>query len=615
MVEEVKSLKKDFKQKENKYLEEFLDMKALKEKIKEEALKKQTIASRPIKALTMYPPNTPATLVPRVLPIKSQVKINIFALIQLFSEFEKTCKKIITPTWLTEGERGFEQTKECYLTEVIPFFKTLKEHFEGIQKALTKEIKEMKDIFEELEAEVDQNVVNRKHYEIEPKNLLIANDNLIADCLSKEVFYIATNFELTISKFTEMHEAHTIVQTRCLELEAELSKLRDKLKYQNLKESFRNDLSLPARDTLDFDSVFVIKKMKASIQEKDNAIKKLRMQISQLKEIHSEADRTLDFRTVDFHITQLTKKVTALQEQNELFRAENKKVKQHYKELYDSIKITRAKHIEETTALLTKNENLKAQIHENLKCNTKESVIPRVLASGSVETLCEIVEEAKIARPLDRSIVSACRYTKHSQELLEYAIDTCLKVVNQRDKKHAPTAVIRKKQVTFEEQCDTSNSNTHKHVEQLNTQKTNVPVPPSTRVNCCTNASGSQPRSNTKKNKISPAKGVNKKKVEEHLRMNKSNLRTTNRVDSSSSSKRCSKHMTGDRSRLRNFVKKFIGTVRFGNDHFGAIMGYGDYVIGDSVISGLYYVEGLGNNMFFVGQFCNSDLEVAFRKH
>ncbi|GJZ00248.1 retrovirus-related pol polyprotein from transposon TNT 1-94 [Tanacetum coccineum] len=55
----------------------------------------------------------------------------------------------------------------------------------------------------------------------------------------------------------------------------------------------------------------------------------------------------------------------------------------------------------------------------------------------------------------------------------------------------------------------------------------------------------------------------------------------------------CSKHMIGDRSRLRNFVKKFIETVRFGNDHFGAIMGYGDYVIGDSVISRVYYVEGL----------------------
>ncbi|GJZ52656.1 retrovirus-related pol polyprotein from transposon TNT 1-94 [Tanacetum coccineum] len=73
--------------------------------------------------------------------------------------------------------------------------------------------------------------------------------------------------------------------------------------------------------------------------------------------------------------------------------------------------------------------------------------------------------------------------------------------------------------------------------------------------------------------------------------------------------------MTGNRSKLKNFVEKFIGTVRFGNDHFRVIMGYGDYVIGDSVISRVYYVEGLGHNLFSVGQFCDSDLEVAFRKH
>ncbi|GKB21720.1 retrovirus-related pol polyprotein from transposon TNT 1-94 [Tanacetum coccineum] len=77
----------------------------------------------------------------------------------------------------------------------------------------------------------------------------------------------------------------------------------------------------------------------------------------------------------------------------------------------------------------------------------------------------------------------------------------------------------------------------------------------------------------------------------------------------------CSKHMTGNRSKLMNFVEKFIGSVRFGNDHLGAIMGYGDYVMGDSVISRVYYVEGLGYNLFSVGKFCDSDLEVAFRKH
>ncbi|GJX91773.1 hypothetical protein Tco_0345099 [Tanacetum coccineum] len=198
-------------------------------------------------------------------------------------------------------------------------------------------------------------------------------------------------------------------------------------------------------------------------------------------------------------------------------------------------------------------------------------------------------------------MVSACRYTKHSQELLEYAIGTCLKDFNKRDKKHAPTPLIRKKQVTFDEQCDTSNSNIHNHVEELNTQKTNVLVPPSTGLTGCTNASRSQPRSNTKKNRISPAKSVNKMKVVQIILWY---------LDLS-----CSKHMMGDRSRLRNFMKKFIGTVRFGNDYFGSIMDYGDYVIGDSVIYRVYYVEGLGRKLFSVGQFCDSDLEVTFRKH
>nr|GEV48002.1 integrase, catalytic region, zinc finger, CCHC-type, peptidase aspartic, catalytic [Tanacetum cinerariifolium] len=43
--------------------------------------------------------------------------------------------------------------------------------------------------------------------------------------------------------------------------------------------------------------------------------------------------------------------------------------------------------------------------------------------------------------------------------------------------------------------------------------------------------------------------------------------------------------------------------------------GYGDYVIGNSVIYRVNYVEGLGHNLFSVGQFYDSDLEVAFRKH
>nr|GEX29298.1 retrotransposon protein, putative, unclassified [Tanacetum cinerariifolium] len=75
----------------------------------------------------------------------------------------------------------------------------------------------------------------------------------------------------------------------------------------------------------------------------------------------------------------------------------------------------------------------------------------------------------------------------------------------------------------------------------------------------------------------------------------------------------CSKHMTGDRSLLRNFIEKFMGTVYFGNDNFAAIIGNDDYIQGNITIYHVYYVEGLGHNLFSVGQFCDGDSEVAFR--
>ncbi|GJY58093.1 integrase, catalytic region, zinc finger, CCHC-type containing protein [Tanacetum coccineum] len=753
MVEEVTSLKKDFKQKENKYLEEFLDMKALKGKVKDK-LYKQDQSLQKVHLLCKLKPyyneqnkvaigyKNPLCLTrakqvqPALYNGHEIIKPNQVPDIMHNSEDtleiaeitrKKMNDKMKDPECVKKKTKiaPHDYSKENYLATFTPHkqltpeqifwskdlikMKTeaLKEQITSSRpiKALTMYppntpatlalTKEMKEIFEELEAEVDQNVMNRKHDEIERKNLLIANDNLISDCLSKEVFYIATNSKLTVSRFTEMHVAHTVIQARCLELKSELSKLLDKFQKDDHTELTR-----------------------------------------------SESDRTLDFRALDFQITQLTEKVNVLQEQNELFRTENVKIKQHYKELYDYIKITRAKHIDQTTALLTENENLKVQIHENLKCITMDSVKPRVLATGryaidvepipprnrnnrevhlenlkhlkeSVETLREIVEEAKVKRPLDSSLEFACLYTIYSQELLEYAIGTCPKDFIPRDKKHAATALTRKKQVTFEDQCETSNSNTHKHVEQLNIQKTNVLVTPSTGVNSCTDASGLQPRSNTKKNRIFPAKSVNKKKVKEHSRTNKSSLKTTSHIDSSiiswrtvinlnshSVCKTCNKclisinhdmcvvnylHSVNASPYVKNMMHKVkkvwkpkqvkqvwkatgkvLTNVGYQWRPTGRIFTLGEQCpltrltklkvvpathtenvstsksvitkklsrtdrplvfelrllknndgLGSAHGSGIsvYYVEGLGHNLFSDGQFCDSNLEVAFRKH
>nr|GEU38763.1 hypothetical protein [Tanacetum cinerariifolium] len=52
-------------------------------------------------------------------------------------------------------------------------------------------------------------------------------------------------------------------------------------------------------------------------------------------------------------------------------------------------------------------------------------------------------------------------------------------------------------------------------------------------------------------------------------------------------------------------------TVRFGNDQFALILGYGYLVQGNITINRVFYLEGLNHNLFSVGQFCYANLETA----
>ncbi|GKE87998.1 hypothetical protein Tco_1565473, partial [Tanacetum coccineum] len=102
---------------------------------------------------------------------KSQVKINLYVLTQPFTEFDKTCKTRITPKGITEREEIFDQTN----------------------------------------SEVDKNTVDKQCAEIEKKNLLIENENLIVNCLSTQLLY-------------------DVEKSRCLNLEADMSKVHDESK-------------------------------------------------------------------------------------------------------------------------------------------------------------------------------------------------------------------------------------------------------------------------------------------------------------------------------------------------------------------------------------------------
>ncbi|GJS22715.1 hypothetical protein Tco_0451347 [Tanacetum coccineum] len=117
----------------------------------------------------------------------------------------------------------------------------------------------------------------------------------------------------------------------------------------------------------------------------------------------------------------------------------------------------------------------------------------------------------------------------------------------------------------------------------------------STGVDNTTKTRRPQPRSNTKNDRVpsaSKSSGLKNKEVEveEHHR---TLLLSKNK-----------KHMSS----------LFLGTIRFGNDHIAAILGYGNLQWGNILITMVYFVERLGHNLFSVGQFCDSDLEGRFPK-
>nr|GEW31949.1 retrovirus-related Pol polyprotein from transposon TNT 1-94 [Tanacetum cinerariifolium] len=135
-----------------------------------------------------------------------------------------------------------------------------------------------------------------------------------------------------------------------------------------------------------------------------------------------------------------------------------------------------------------------------------------------------------------------------------------------------------------------------------------------------------QPRSNTKNDRVPSVSksSCNKNKgveVEEHhrnllLSKNKKHMSSEcNNVKLATQNVKSKVVCTMCKQCLISVNRDFLGTVRFGNDHVAVILGFGDLQWGNILITRVYFVEGLGHNLFSVGQFCDSDLEVAFRRN
>ncbi|GJW96130.1 retrovirus-related pol polyprotein from transposon TNT 1-94 [Tanacetum coccineum] len=408
------------------------------------------------------------------------------------------------------------------------------------------------------------------------------------------------------------------------------------------------------QNAVEIQEYFEINDLKARLQDKDKTICKLKDTIKSLRENTKEENVNHDKWEIEPINKELENSMAKLLSENKRLCNEINDVKQVFKDQFNSIKQTRVRHKEQSDSLINK-LNLKSVEIEDLKAKIQDKVFvitslkndlqklkgkeivenvvhipfantialgmfkldleplpPRLLQNREVHIdylrntqeqaniLREIVEQAKAKQPLDGELDLACKYTTRMQELLVYVQDTCPNAITPNTKKVDVTPMNNVKKVRFAEPL-TSPSNS-KQVESSNTSDSNTLVLSSTGVKCSTRNCRSKPLGNEKDDRISQTPSRNKK--------NKVVQIVLWYLDSG-----CSKHMTGNRSQLMNIVSKFLGTVRFGNDQIARIMGYGDYKLRNVIISRVYYVEGLGHNLFSIGQFCDADLEVAFRKN
>ncbi|GJY35453.1 retrovirus-related pol polyprotein from transposon TNT 1-94 [Tanacetum coccineum] len=407
----------------------------------------------------------------------------------------------------------------------------------------------------------------------------------------------------------DLLKSYSQLEKHCISLE---------LSIQLNQEIFQKDESCDNQNTCEILEYFENNDLKARLQDKDTIICNLKEIIKSMRE-KSKEENSNDYCEIETKNVELENSVANLLSENERLCKEIIHVKQVFKEWFDSIKKTRLCTKEQSDSLIDKlnlksaeNEDLKAQIQDKLDLeplalrllqNMEAHIEYLKYTQEQADILRGIVEQAKAKQPLDKELDFALR-----KRLLLH-----------------PKQISKKLGL----KCSTSNCGSKPKGNKKNDRISRTPS------RNLKNKVEAQPRKVNKNNHVvEPIRDVDVK--HSLLKANSELICATCKksmfdgvhdmclldfvenvvqivlwyLDSE-----CSKHMTGNRSQLMNFVSKFLGTVRFGNDHIARIIGYGDYQLGNVTISIVYYIEGLVHNLFFVGQFCDVELEVAFQKN
>ncbi|GJV56353.1 retrovirus-related pol polyprotein from transposon TNT 1-94 [Tanacetum coccineum] len=576
--------------------------------------------------------------VPKELPKVSMVNTSLKKLKHHLAGFDVVVKERTTPTAITEGSWGFEHTKACFRDEIIPFVKALKDLFNTFNQYLVDELSEVQNVFHQMEQAVEQHRLESKTFEVKMNQVLNENERLLEQVISKDIVNILVNSSMNIAS-VNVHECE-----KCLKLKNELLNKKDFVEKEIYNKLFKTQSQ--EKDT-------VIKKLKERIKSLSGKMNedKIKKDLEEIETINIELDhRSVEISDLNASLQEKVLEITALKDDLRKLKG---------KALVDNAVMTHTIDPEmlkiDVEPITPKLLNKKTAHSAYIKHTQEEATVLR-----------DLVEHVKSKYPLDHSLESACSASgsqpsgntkkdkiqqtpsstqKNKVEAHPRKVKSILKnkdcVIEPKGTAHVQHSKLN---ANSELKCVKCNgcmlSDNHdlcvldfiNNVNARTKSKTNVPV------------SKSKVLKSVFANKKEPSQSwgsivfdVPSSSLDE-CRSSKlfSGIWTLARripcaLDNETPKPVALKYVSASKKEPSKSWGSIVSdvpsssldecrssksfSVKFENDHVAKILGYGDYQIGNVTISRVYYIEGLGHNLFSVGKFCNSNLEVAFRQH
>nr|GEU43987.1 hypothetical protein [Tanacetum cinerariifolium] len=541
--------------------------------------------------------------VPKELPKVSMANSSLKKLKFHLASFDVVVKERTTATAITEGTWGFEHTKACFRDELIPFVKALKDLFSSFDQFLIDELSEVQNVFNQMEQAIEQHRVESNRFQDKIKEVLNENERRLEQARSKDIVNIVVT--------ANVNNAYATVNECERSLKDTLRKLKGKVVVDEAVTLHPIDPEL-----LKIDVTPLAPKLQNNRTAHYDYLKHTQKETTTLREI-VENERFLN--PLNTSLDYLCKYTKRIQELLIILKQTCPCINDFGDKLMVMTLVNKTKKIRFTEPIISSgNTPIKTTSSSNVVSNK-----PMLSSTGVNLPTSASGSQPSGNTKKDRIQQTQSRAKKNKLEAYSRNVRTGLhnkkSVVNTKDIASEPNLKLN---VNSDLQCATCNgslfSDNHDTcvLEFINYVNASV-------------------KSKSAKKPLNRKIWKPTRKVFTHIGYKwrptgrnftiVGNMCPLNRITTtakvplripipieSNTSKPV--HMTRDRSQLTNFVNKILGTVKFGNDHVAKI-GYSEYKIRNVTISRVYFVEGLGHNLFSVGQFCDLELKVAFRKH